>query len=70
MMGSRWVGFDNFDRFFTDDRSLQILWNTLRFALFAVTGNVAVGLAAGARAQPRDARLAALSSSGSPSSCR
>ena len=44
MMGSRWVGFDNFQRFFTDDRSLQIFWNTLRFTLFAVTGNVAVGL--------------------------
>src|ERR1700676_1224505 len=44
MMGSRWVGFENFQRFFTDDRSLQIFWNTLRFALFAVTGNVVVGL--------------------------
>ena len=31
-------------RFFTDDRSLQIFWNTLRFTLFAVTGNVCVGL--------------------------
>ena len=44
MMGSYWVGWDNFHRFFTDRRSLQILWNTLRFALFAVTFNVAVGL--------------------------
>jgi multiple sugar transport system permease protein len=44
MAGSRWVGFDNFQRFFTDDRSLQIFWNTLRFTLFAVTGNVSVGL--------------------------
>jgi multiple sugar transport system permease protein len=45
MAGSRWVGLDNFERFFTDDRSLQIFWNTLRFTLFAVTGNVIVGLA-------------------------
>ncbi|MFO1140974.1 MAG: sugar ABC transporter permease [Amaricoccus sp.] len=45
MMGSYWVGWDNFGRFFTDPRSLQILWNTLRFALFAVSFNVAVGLA-------------------------
>src|SRR6202521_3811033 len=44
MMGSRWVGFENFQRFFTDDRSLQIFWNTLPFTLFAVTGNVTVGL--------------------------
>jgi multiple sugar transport system permease protein len=44
MLGSRWVGFDNFQRFFTDDRSLQIFWNTLRFTLFAVSGNVGVGL--------------------------
>jgi multiple sugar transport system permease protein len=44
MAGSRWVGLQNFERFFTDDRSLQIFWNTLRFTLFAVTGNVAVGL--------------------------
>jgi multiple sugar transport system permease protein len=43
-LGSRWVGLANFQRFFTDPRSLQILWNTLRFALFAVTGNVTVGL--------------------------
>jgi multiple sugar transport system permease protein len=44
MLGSRWVGLDNFTRFFTDARSLQIFWNTLRFAFFAVTGNVTVGL--------------------------
>jgi multiple sugar transport system permease protein len=44
MMGSYWVGWDNFTRFFTDRRSLQILWNTLRFALFAVSFNVSVGL--------------------------
>jgi len=44
MEGSRWVGFDNFRRFFTDDRSLQIFWNTLRFTAFAVTGNVCVGM--------------------------
>jgi multiple sugar transport system permease protein len=44
MEGSHWVGLDNFRRFFTDDRSLQIFWNTLRFTLFAVTGNVCVGM--------------------------
>ncbi|MDB5587911.1 MAG: Permease component of ABC-type sugar transporter [Devosia sp.] len=44
LLGSRWVGFENFTRFFTDRRSLQIFWNTLRFALFAVTFNVSVGL--------------------------
>jgi multiple sugar transport system permease protein len=44
MQGSRWVGIDNFTRFFTDDRSLQIFWNTLRFALFAVTGNITMGM--------------------------
>ncbi len=44
MLGSQWVGFDNFIRFFTDQRSLQILWNTMRFALFAVTFNVSIGL--------------------------
>lgn len=43
-LGSHWVGFDNFKRFFTDPRSVQIFWNTLRFTLFAVTGNVTVGL--------------------------
>jgi multiple sugar transport system permease protein len=44
MIGSQWVGWDNFHRFFTDRRSLQILWNTLRFTIFAVSFNVAVGL--------------------------
>src|SRR5271154_7530292 len=44
MGGSRWVGLENFQRFFTGDRSLQIFWNTLSFAIFAVTGNVTVGL--------------------------
>jgi len=42
--GSHWVGFDNFKRFFTDPRSVQIFWNTLRFTAMAVTGNVTVGL--------------------------
>ncbi len=44
MLGSRWVGFENFTRFFSDPRSLQILWNTLRFTFFAVSFNVAIGL--------------------------
>jgi multiple sugar transport system permease protein len=44
MAGSQWVGLDNFQRFFTGDRSLQIFWNTLCFAVFAVAGNVTVGL--------------------------
>ncbi len=44
MSGSRWVGLENFQRFFTGDRSLQIFWNTLCFAIFAVAGNVSVGL--------------------------
>ena len=44
MAGSRWVGLENFQRFFTGGRSLQIFWNTLCFAFFAVTGNVVVGL--------------------------
>ena len=44
MDGSRWVGLDNYVRFFTDDRSQQIFWNTLRFTLFAVTGNICVGM--------------------------
>lgn len=44
MLGSRWVGFDNYARFLSDDRSLQIFWNTLRFSFFAVTFNVGVGL--------------------------
>jgi multiple sugar transport system permease protein len=44
MAGSHWVGLENFQRFFTGDRSLQIFGNTLCFAIFAVTGNVVVGL--------------------------
>jgi multiple sugar transport system permease protein len=44
MGGSRWVGLENFQRFFTSGRSLQIFWNTLCFSIFAVTGNVSVGL--------------------------
>jgi multiple sugar transport system permease protein len=44
MAGSRWVGLENFQRFFTGDRSLQIFGNTLCFSIFAVTGNVSVGL--------------------------
>lgn len=44
MLGVRWVGLRNYQRFLTDDRSLQIFWNTLRFTIFAVTGNVGVGL--------------------------
>jgi multiple sugar transport system permease protein len=44
MAGSRWVGLENFERFFTGDRSLQIFWNTLCFAIFAVAGNVIIGL--------------------------
>lgn len=44
MQGSRWVGLDNYVRFFTDDRSQQIFWNTLRFTVFAVTGNICVGM--------------------------
>jgi multiple sugar transport system permease protein len=44
MAGSHWVGLENFQRFFTGDRSLQIFGNTLCFSLFAVTGNVVVGL--------------------------
>jgi multiple sugar transport system permease protein len=43
-LGSHWVGLDNFKRFFTDPRSRQIFWNTLRFTAMAVTGNVTVGL--------------------------
>ena len=43
-LGSHWVGLDNFKRFFTDPRSVQIFWNTLRFTALAVTGNVSVGL--------------------------
>ena len=44
MLGVHMVGFDNYVRFLTEHRSLQIFWNTLRFTLFAVTGNVGVGL--------------------------
>lgn len=44
MLGSRWVGLENFERFLTDRRSLQIFWNTLRFTFFAVSFNVGVGL--------------------------
>lgn len=44
MLGSRWVGFENFARFFSDKRSLQIFWNTLRFTFFAVSFNVGIGL--------------------------
>ena len=44
MVGSRWVGLDNYVRFFSDDRSQQIFWNTLRFTAFAVTGNICVGM--------------------------
>ena len=36
MLGSRWVGFDNFTRFFTNPRSLQIFWNTLRLSLIHI----------------------------------
>lgn len=43
-LGSRWVDLENFTRFFTDDRSIKIFWNTLRFTALAVTGNVSVGL--------------------------
>src|SRR3569623_307891 len=43
-LGSHWVGFDNFKRFFTDPRAVQIFWNTLRFTAMAETGNVTVGL--------------------------
>ena len=42
--GAEWVGFGNYWRFITEARSLEILWNTLRFAFLAVTFNVAVGL--------------------------
>jgi multiple sugar transport system permease protein len=44
LLGSHWVGLANYKRFFTDPRSITIFWNTLRFTLFAVTGNVSVGL--------------------------
>lgn len=42
--GADWVGLENYQRFFTDKRSLQIFWNTLRFAALAVSFNVGVGL--------------------------
>src|SRR5262245_24247800 len=44
MIGSRWVGFDNYTRFFTNPRSLRIFFNTLQFTFFAVTFNVSIGL--------------------------
>ena len=44
MLGSRWVGFDNYARFFTNPRSLRIFFNTLQFTFFAVTFNVSIGL--------------------------
>src|ERR1700750_3396723 len=44
MGGSRWVGLENFERFFTGDRSLQIFWNTLFLGIFAVAGKFTVGL--------------------------
>ena len=42
--GADWVWFENYQRFFGESRSITIFWNTLRFAFFAVTGNVLVGL--------------------------
>lgn len=42
--GADWVGLDNYWRFFTDRRSLQIFGNTLRFAVLAVSLNVGIGL--------------------------
>ena len=39
-----WVGFENYLRFFGESRSITIFWNTLRFAFFAVSGNVLIGL--------------------------
>jgi multiple sugar transport system permease protein len=44
MLGSRWIGFDNYVRFFTNPRSLRIFFNTLQFTFFAVTFNVSIGL--------------------------
>jgi multiple sugar transport system permease protein len=44
LAGATWVGVDNYHRFLTDDRSLQIFWNTIRFAIFAVSFNVGIGL--------------------------
>ena len=43
-LGSKWLGFGNYIRFFTSPRWLKIFWNTLRFTLKAVAGNVTVGL--------------------------
>ena len=42
--GVSWVGLENYIRFFTEERSLQILGNTFVFTLFAVSFNVSVGL--------------------------
>jgi multiple sugar transport system permease protein len=42
--GADWVWFENYQRFFSESRSITIFWNTQRFAFFAVTGNVLVGL--------------------------
>ena len=42
--GADWVGFENYLRFFGESRSITIFWNTLRFAFFAVSGNVLIGL--------------------------
>ena len=42
--GFFWVGFENYQRFLTEPRALQIFWNTLRFAFLAVSFNVGVGL--------------------------
>lgn len=44
LAGATWIGLDNYHRFLTDDRTLQIFWNTLRFTIFAVCGNVGIGL--------------------------
>src|ERR1700738_4876343 len=44
MGGSRRVGLENYQQFFTGDRSPHICWNTLSIALFAVAGNVSGGL--------------------------
>ncbi|SDR48440.1 sugar ABC transporter permease [Pseudovibrio sp. Tun.PSC04-5.I4] len=42
--GAFWVGLENYQRFFSEDRSLQIVKNTFFFTFFAVTLNVSVGL--------------------------
>lgn len=42
--GFFWVGLENYQRFLTEPRALQIFWNTLRFAFLAVSFNVGVGL--------------------------